>query len=117
MERLRAALLGCLLAGGVLFGARPVESRQRALRPVVYASGLGEGDTLVRDLGAAWFEPLLPGASVAMLRAQAGLPCAVRPSSLGLWCDWPESNGGAVTLVPRSRIRCITRVIGRMRSV
>jgi hypothetical protein len=112
MERLRAALLGCLLAGGVLFGARPVTPRHRALRPVVYASGLG-GDTPVRDLEPVWFQPLAPGTTAVTLRAQAGLPCAGRLPNLDAWCDWSPAASPAP--VPRPRIRCIERVAGRLR--
>jgi hypothetical protein len=113
MERLRAALLGCLLAGGVLFGARPVTPRHRSLRPVVYATGLGGGDTPLRDLEPVWFQPLAPGTTVVTLRAQAGLPCAGRLPNLDAWCDWPEQVAAPVP-VPRPRIRCIERVAGRM---
>lgn len=58
MERLRAALLGCLLTGGVLFGARPVQPEHRPIRPVVYAAG--PGNALGRSLAelAHWFQPL-----------------------------------------------------------
>ena len=62
MDRLRAALLGCLLTGGVIFGARPVLPEQRFVRPIVYAAGPGPGLGRTSDQLARWFQPVQAGA-------------------------------------------------------
>lgn len=61
MERLRAALLGCLLTGGVIFGARPVLPEQRFVRPIVYAAGPGAGLRRTPEQLARWFRPVQAG--------------------------------------------------------
>lgn len=73
MHRLRAALLGCMLTGGVLFGPPPVLVRVRVGRPVVFAAGPGHRERLSPVELARWFQPVQPGATVGTLRAQAGL--------------------------------------------
>lgn len=66
MERLRAALLGCLLTGGVLFGARPILPERRPIRPVVYAAGPGNALGRTPEQLARWFQPLPNGAAFTM---------------------------------------------------
>jgi hypothetical protein len=66
MERLRAALLGCLLAGGAIFGARPLLPEDHALPRTVYAAGPGGGGRTPEDF-ARWVSPLTIGASLAAL--------------------------------------------------
>ena len=80
MQRLRAALLGCLLTGGVIFGARPVLPQNRMLRPIVYAAGPGEGLGRTPDQLARWFQPIqgviLVGSLVAEYSAVHEVPSA-----------------------------------------
>jgi hypothetical protein len=91
MERLRAALLGCMLTGGVLFGPPPVASRSRLLRPVVFSAGPGHRERLSPEELARWFQPVQPGATVAALRAQAGLG--------------PAHPGPLLDIVPAPRLK------------
>ncbi len=67
MQRLRAALLGCLLTGGVIFGAPPAPPERRFLRPVVYASDAGRLGLSAAEL-ARWVRPAPVGATLASLR-------------------------------------------------
>jgi hypothetical protein len=67
MERIRAALFGCLLAGGVLFGARPVVPERRFVKPVVYAAGTGSAADRSPAEFARWFHPIPPNATLASL--------------------------------------------------
>jgi len=69
MERVRAALLGCLLAGGVIFGARPVLPERRLLRPVVYAAGPGSAGGRSSEAWVRWFQPLPPAPDTVALAA------------------------------------------------
>ncbi|MGH2585519.1 MAG: hypothetical protein ACRDJE_11450 [Dehalococcoidia bacterium] len=78
MDRVRAALLGCLLAGGVIFGARPVLPERRLLRPVVYAAGPGSAGGRSPAAWARWFQPLPPMLEPAALAAD--LPAAAAPA-------------------------------------
>ena len=71
MQRLRAALLGCLLTGGVIFGAPPAPPDRRLLRPVVYASDAGRLGLSAEEL-ARWVRPAPIGATLASLRPASG---------------------------------------------
>jgi hypothetical protein len=84
METLRAALLGCLLAGGALFGARPPDPRTRAEPAPIVLDGpdAGLGRTSLELV--AWFRPVTRPVLVHVeqtgLRLAAPLqPHATRP--------------------------------------
>lgn len=72
MDRVRAALLGCLLTGGVIFGARPVLPDRR-LREVPRVAGPGGNPTTTPADRARWFSPVPPRATLASLRPTATL--------------------------------------------
>ena len=128
MQRLRAALLGCLLTGGVLFGARPTMPRD-AGSPIFISSDFGPRDGVSPEALVRWFRPMQPGATVTALRAQAGLASPEPAPNAGdlwqpqVWDRLLAVDGGAVlhddrptvTAVPRTRIRCIERVERHLR--
>jgi hypothetical protein len=66
MERLRAALVGCILTGGVLFGSRPVLPDDEVVRPVVSTSGPGTRIGMTADELARWVRPFEFGGAVAL---------------------------------------------------
>jgi hypothetical protein len=86
MERLRAALIGCILTGGVLFGSRPLLPDEEVVQPVVSTSGLGNRIGLTADELARWVQPLELGDAVALslrlpistVEPSAGPPTPVR---------------------------------------
>lgn len=114
MDRLRAALVGCLLAGGVLFGARPVPPSRRALRPIVFSSELSPVGSTAPRATPAWFAPPWPGLSSLALRAQAGLLHGTRPAGpvelyAALVIEQDGSGSRPLSGAARRRIRCLER--------
>lgn len=98
IETVRASLLGCLLAGGMLFGAAGSNPRGRlATRDAVF----GEARVRVplRDgVRAAWFQPPSPYDSVLLLWAQAGelptpLPSTLRTRARASRHQWQRPHG------------------------
>jgi hypothetical protein len=82
METLRAALLGCLLTGGVLFGARPSAPERRSLRETPRVAGPGHLGLSAAEL-ARWVRPLVAPVTLADLRLN-GVPSdpAIRAAPL-----------------------------------
>ncbi len=106
MERLRAALLGCLLTGGVIFGARPVLPEKRLIRPVVYAAGPGGLMAHTAEELARWFSALPEGTGTTIT--------APRPAARLLKQESP-SIAATPTGRPTVRRRCnAARVYRRM---
>lgn len=73
-ERLYAILVGCLLAGGVLFGPRPLPERRGTVKEGARRTaelepwpGLGVAGR------AAWFQPPAPGAPLTLRLTDTGL--------------------------------------------
>ena len=120
MQRLRSALLGCLLAGGLVFGPPPVEQRRRWDRPIVNAAGPGERQGMSADDFARWFRPPLPGATLQSLHAQAGFavedPVARLPLPLVWQASVEDAVGAPAPAQPRRRIRCLEAVGRRSRA-
>jgi hypothetical protein len=93
MERLRAALLGCLLAGGAVFGARPLLPEDHAVHRTVYAARPGSGGGRTPEDFARWVSPLTLGACLAALvRGFAHTP-------------WSGRRCSSARLTPRRRCR------------
>ncbi len=93
MERLRAALIGCILTGGVLFGARPPSPDDHVVAPVVSTSGPGGRIGMTPEELARWLRPLPVGVDLASLR-----PAPLRPVRSPAAPEGPRSrcNGGTV---------------------
>src|SRR5215213_6173308 len=67
MERLRAALIGCILTGGVLFGARPPAPDDQVVEPVVSSAAPGGRLGMTPEQLTRWFRPVEIGADLATL--------------------------------------------------
>jgi hypothetical protein len=93
MERLRAALVGCILAGGVLFGARPVVPDNRVAEPVVSSSGPGNRIGMTPEELARWVRLPAVGATLTLLRPGAAAPAQ-------------PHIAGRPPAFPRARQRC-----------
>jgi hypothetical protein len=101
MERLRAALIGCILTGGVLFGARPPSRDDHFVEPVVSTCGPGERIGLTPEDLARWLRPTRLDADLGALRPalQPLVPAAFSTAELA----HPRSRCNGHTVRRRAR--------------